>query len=80
MINNFTTGLEHPAGARNRRKATVKIRRNPLRLETDYTQKLSLSIFQDMMRPRSALYYIEHLNHTADLLCDKLWVDFYIKI
>lgn len=31
------------------------------------------AVQQDMMRPRSALYYIEHLNHTADLLCDKLW-------
>ncbi len=39
-VNDCPAGSEPPAGARNRLKATVKIRRNTLRHETDYTQKI----------------------------------------
>ncbi len=36
-VNDCPVELELPAGARNIKKATLKIRRNPLRHETDYT-------------------------------------------
>ena len=40
MVKDCPAGLELPAGSRNRRKATVKMRTNPLCHETDFTQIL----------------------------------------
>ncbi len=39
-LNDYPTGLELTAGARNMRKATVKIRRNPLRQQTDHVRDI----------------------------------------